>query len=196
MFSSKKCKPEKGDGAVVPYKIKNLKNCENLEDPITFDEISSKEAICLNGLCYNKNSLDRSFINLKKDPKSRREINDKNNLFPILNQNSSRKKSRISQIIDRFTQRSRPELNITFDNVDEIETDRRFRITEQDLEDPIMVRLLGLSYNRGSPDDPMEQRLTERLEQLRTSGGRYKKKSQKKTFKRKKSKKIKNKKIK
>ena len=180
MFSSKKCKPEKGDGAVVPYKIKNLKNCENLEDPISFDEISLKEAICLNGLCYNKNSLDRSFINLKKDPKSRREINDKNNLFPILNQNSSRKKSRISQIIDRFTQRSQPHINTQRETIDEREIDRRFRITEQDLEDPIMVRLLGLSYNRGSPDDPMEQRLTERLEQLRTSGGRYKKKSRKK----------------
>jgi hypothetical protein len=195
MFLSKKCKPEKGDGAVVPYKIKNLKNCENFEDPLTFDEISSKEAICLNGLCYNKNSLDRSFINLKKDPKSRREINDKNNLFPILNQNSSRKKSRISQIIDRFTQRNRPHINIPRETRDEREINERFRITEQDLEDPIMVRLLGLSYNRGSPDDPMEQRLTERLEQLRTSGGKNKKSHKSKRFKRKrkKSKKIKNK---
>lgn len=196
MFSSrKKCKSEKGAGPVIPYKIKNLKHCENLEDPLTFDEISSKEAICLNGLCYNKNSLDRSFINLKKDPKSRREINDKNNLFPILNQNSSKKKSRISRLVNRLTQRSRPHINSPRETIDEREINERFRITERDLEDPIMVRLLGLSYNRGREDDPMEQRLTERLEQLRIrSGGKNRKSHKSKRLKRKRKKSKKNKK--
>lgn len=58
----------------------------------------------------------------------------------------------------------------------EREINESFRFTEQDLEDPIMVRLFALSYNRGGQYNPIEQRLTERLEQLRgTSGGKYKK---------------------